>query len=265
MAVPLEGIGPLLPLLQEKPFGLLSDIDGTLSPIAPRPEDAYVPDEVRDLLAELSQLGVALAFITGRPLDEARRRVGLEQAAYAGNHGLELWLQGKRELAPGIARYMGQAQAVQAYLERLPLPGVRIENKGPIIALHYRLSPDPEASRQAILDAVAATPPASAFRLHEGKMIVELRPLLDVNKGTAARSIIQALNLRSVLCLGDDVTDLDMFAQLRELSQSRAVLGASVAVSSPDMPVAMLDAADYSVPGVPGVQWLLQLLVKALA
>jgi len=261
----LSDAAPLRPLLQQRPFGILSDIDGTLSAIAPRPEEAYVPDSVRELLAKLSEAGVRIGLITGRPLAEAQRRVGLETAAYAGNHGLEMAFDSKAESAPGAAKYFGQAQAVIAYFEKLPLPGVRIENKGPIVALHYRQSPDPDASRKAILAAVAATPPAGAFRLHEGKKIVELRPPLPVSKGTAAETMVRRLGLRSVIALGDDMTDVDMFEAVGRLRDEGRIQGARIAVEAAETPQAVFAAADYRVEGVEGVERLLVSLLKELA
>jgi trehalose 6-phosphate phosphatase len=261
----LTEAGALRPLPEQPPFGILSDIDGTLSAIAPRPEEAYVPDSVRTLLGELTRAGARIGLITGRPLAEAQRRVGLETAAYAGNHGLELAFDGKTESAPGAAKYVGQAQAVIAYLENLSLPGVRIENKGPIVALHYRQSPDPEASRKAILSAVAATPPAGAFRMHEGKKIVELRPPLPVNKGTAAETMVRRLGLRSAIALGDDVTDIDMFEAIGRLREAGRLQGARIAVQADETPASVFAAADYRVEGVEGVERLLASLLKELA
>src|SRR3990172_5769766 len=100
MARELTSIEPLLPVIRQRPLGLLSDIDGTLAPIVPRPEDAAVPDAVRALLGQLAARGVKVALITGRSLDMARRMAGLEDAAYAANHGLTLWLEGREEAAP---------------------------------------------------------------------------------------------------------------------------------------------------------------------
>ncbi|GAG10881.1 unnamed protein product, partial [marine sediment metagenome] len=73
MARPLTSIEPLLPVVRRRPLGLLSDIDGTLSPIVARPEDAAVPEAIRAPLRRLAAKGVKVALITGRSLDTARR------------------------------------------------------------------------------------------------------------------------------------------------------------------------------------------------
>jgi trehalose 6-phosphate phosphatase len=264
MAVPLSDAAPLLSLLQRKPFGLLSDVDGTLSPIAATPEAAYVPAEVKLALARLAALGVHVALISGRPLEEVREKFGLEGVAYAGNHGLDLWLEGRREKTPGLAKYEGQALAVEAYLQRFPLVGVRRENKGPILALHYRQAGEPKAARQAILEAIAATPPAAAFRVHEGKRIVELRPPLRTDKGTVVRDLAERLGLRGALCLGDDTTDIDMFAALSELRSDGVLEAICIAVAGEETPKGLLVAADYEVAGPQAVASLLAELVRTL-
>ena len=73
---------------------ILLDVDGTLAPIVDRPDDAEVPAETRDLLAELARRYALVAAVSGRPALEARRIVGLEEIAYSGNHGFELLLPG---------------------------------------------------------------------------------------------------------------------------------------------------------------------------
>ncbi|MGB7589113.1 MAG: trehalose-phosphatase, partial [Solirubrobacterales bacterium] len=75
---------------------VLSDIDGTLAPIAERPEEVVLgPSEV-DLLKRLSARYALVGCVSGRRAEEARRLVGVEEIVYAGNHGLELLLPGDR-------------------------------------------------------------------------------------------------------------------------------------------------------------------------
>src|SRR5437667_12693127 len=90
-AVPLTDIEPLQNVLSARPLGLFSDIDGTLSPIVERPEDAAVTPRSRSLLEGLMREGVRVAVITGRPLATAQTLVGIDNAAYAANDGLEFW------------------------------------------------------------------------------------------------------------------------------------------------------------------------------
>jgi len=260
MAVPLDSLETLRPLLLSSPLGLLSDIDGALSPIAPRPEEARVPEGVRRHLLQLIEAGVRVAFVTGRRAEVARRWLDLPGAVYVGNHGLEVWDRGRLRFAPGVRPFVARARAALEELAPLGgLPGVLLEEKGPVLAVHYRLAPDPERARELVLGAVRLSPAARAFQVHEGKMVVELRPPLGIDKGRAARLL--ARRWRGVLALGDDTTDADMFRALQGLRGKRV---ACVAVLGEGTPTALLELADYSVPGVSGVEWLLGEMVRAL-
>lgn len=263
MARPLSDIEPLRPLLGYRPLAVASDIDGTLAPIVPDPAAARVPPSLRRLLASLCGLGVRIVLITGRSLEVARRMVGLEGAAYAANHGLTLWLDGREETPAAVEPYLALARQAAAELSRLAPRGVEVEEKGPLLALHYRRSPQPEAARRAVLAAVAASPAARRFRVQEGRMVVELRPPLPVDKGTALEEMVRRLGLEAFLCLGDDRTDADMFRAAVRL-RGAGLANATVAVRSEETPPELLEAADYWVEGVEGVEGLLGGLLTAL-
>lgn len=265
MARPLTSIEPLLPVLRRRPLGLVSDIDGTLSPIVERPEAATVPEPVREALRALVAKGVRVALISGRTLEAARRMVGLEEAAYAVEHGLRLWLEGREEEAPGLAQY--EALARQAEGELRPLieeaAGVQIENKGPLLAVHYRRAANRTAARALILEAIGRSEAAASFHTHEGRMVVELRPSLAVDKGTALETLVERLGLRGIVCLGDDVTDIDMFLAARRLAE-RGVAAATVAAASAEAAPEVAEAADYTIAGTERVEWLLREIARAL-
>ncbi|HEU5320436.1 MAG TPA: trehalose-phosphatase [Methylomirabilota bacterium] len=251
-------------MLRQAPLGVLSDIDGTLAPIVPRPEDARVPEETRELLRALMARGVRVALVTGRSLAMARAMVGLDEAAYAAEHGLSLWLDGRLETASGAEEYEPLAAEAERDLSVLAsVPGVQVENKGPLLAVHYRRADDAAAARQAALAAIGRSAAAGRFRVHEGRMVLELRPPLGVNKGTAAETLIERLGLAAVACLGDDVTDIDMFAAVgrrREQGLDATVM----AVASGEATPALLEAADYTLEGTEGVRRLLAELLRAL-
>ena len=70
---------------------LLSDYDGTLTPIVSRPEEAILSPEVREKVSALSKSPTfSVGIISGRSLSEIRALVGIEGIYYAGNHGLEI-------------------------------------------------------------------------------------------------------------------------------------------------------------------------------
>ena len=262
-AVALTDIEPLRPLLVRRPLGLFSDIDGTLSPIVARPEDAKVTPRCRELLASLVRSGVQVALITGRPLGVARSMVGIEAATYAANHGLEFWIDGSMEAVEGVAEYTGLVDQVLDEAGDLQAAGVQVELKGPGVAFHYRRVGDIEAARSAILRAIESWTAVERFTVLEGRKVFELRPRIEANKGTAARLLAQRLGVKGILCVGDDRTDVDMFQAVSALREEGGE-GRSIAVLSPEVAPDLLDAADYTVDGVGGVEWLLAEVLKVL-
>jgi trehalose 6-phosphate phosphatase len=162
-----------------------------------------------------------------------------------------------------MAAYTVMARGILDDLQRtITLPGVVFEDKGPLVAVHYRQAADPATARLATLEAMARAPMAGRFARHEGKMFVELRPPVpSVHKGSVVRHLAAQHSLRSVLYLGDDVTDVDAF---RALHQATDLHGASVVVASQETPSEVLAAADYRVEGVDGVEWLLEQVASAL-
>ncbi len=264
MARPLTSIEPLLPVLRQRPLGLLSDIDGTLAPIVPVPEDARVPEATRALLHELAAKGAKIALITGRRLSRAQLVAGMDDVVYAAQYGLTVWADGRVETAPGLAEYEALVRQAEADLRVLSrtVPGVQVVNKEALLAIHYRRAEVPRA-REAILQAIARSQAAQRFHVLEGRKVVELRPPIQADKGTALEMLVGRLGLQSAICLGDDVMDIDMFAALRRL-RARGLVGASVVVTSEEAGPEVGQAADYSVEGPAGIEWLLTEMVRAL-
>jgi len=261
-AVPLTRIDSLRPLLNGRPLGLFSDIDGTLSPIVERPEDATVTPRCRSLLQSLIREDVRVALITGRPLTSARAMVGIDEVAYAANHGLEYWLDGRVELAEGVEGYPALVEQIVTQSAYLPELGVQPERKGPGVAFHFRRAPDTEAARAAILRAIDS-PAAQHFAIREGRKVIELRPDVNASKGSATKLLAKRLGVKAILCMGDDRTDIDMFEAVKHLC-NRGVDGAAVAVLSAESPPELLAASDYTVEGVEGVEWLLGEVLRAV-
>ena len=83
---------------------LLCDIDGTISAIAARPEDAAVSQPFREVLAALTERLGLVAFVTGRALEDGRRMIPIDGAAYVGTHGLELMAPGGEVLLGYVGR-----------------------------------------------------------------------------------------------------------------------------------------------------------------
>ena len=218
-----------LALLRDAPerAALLLDVDGTLAPIVPRPEDARVPPETRTELERLASRYALVACVSGRTSADARRIVGVERLVYVGTHGLELepeaerWAAVLREFAAGV-----------------PWP---VEDKGLTVSFHYRRSPDEEAAR-AELEEVAERAREAGLRARFGRKVLELLPPIDANKGTAIRRLLGERALRRALYAGDDTTDLDAFRALVGLE-----LAVRVAVASTEGPPTLRAAADLVV------------------
>jgi trehalose 6-phosphate phosphatase len=262
-AVPLTDIKSLRSVLSARPLGLFSDIDGTLSPIVPRPDEAKVTPRSRALLRHLMANGVRVAVITGRTLDVARSMMRLSGVAYAANHGLDFWVDGSTETEIEAGAPSEIVDRVLAEAGNLGVMGVTVEVKGVGVAFHYRRASDEATARDAVKKLLESLGDRGLQRM-EGRKVIEVRPDWRANKGTAARRLAQRLGVRGIICVGDDRTDIDMFEAVRSLSTSGAQ-GCAVAVLSPEIAPDLLAAADYTVEGVEGVEWLLGELVKAVA
>ncbi len=263
MAKQLRDIEPIRPLLVHRPLAVFSDIDGTLAPIVPDPQDARVTDAAREALRELMALGVGVGLITGRDLAKAREMSGLPDACYAANHGLTLSVGGVDETPDVVRDFVPRVRNVIKETAGVERAGVSVEDKGPIVAFHYRRAPSPDDARAAIEAAVEASPAAAAFRVHEGRMVIELRPPLDIDKGTALAELARRMNAGAALCLGDDRTDVDMFRRVAAMREG-GTPGVTVAVDSAEATAEVLTAADYQVDGVAAVEWLLREIARVL-
>jgi len=258
----------LRPLTQDpRGAAIFCDIDGTLAPIVGRAEDARVPEEVSLLLGRLARAYGTVACVSGRSVAEAQRLVGVSAIAYVGSHGAELLEPGasRPELVEAFASWEGRVrefagnQAGHPDTKRL---GVRLEDKGPIKAFHWRGAPD-ERSAQAWLSDVAGQAEDQALAIHWGRKVLEVRPPVHVDKGAGVRSLVEGGRVRSALYGGDDVTDLDAFDVLDSLLETGELESAvRVGVRSDEGPEAIVDRADLVVDGVAGFTAVLSALAE---
>jgi trehalose 6-phosphate phosphatase len=234
---------PLAPL-HEVPerTALVFDVDGTLAPIAPRPELAVVPHETRAELERLSTRYLLLAFVSGRPGVEAERIVGVPGARYVGNHGLELDAHAL-ELVP----------AIEAFRDSV---GLDVEDKGLTLTYHFRAAEDEEAAR-AGLEEVATRARAAGLIPRWGRKVLEIRPDVKADKGTAVLALIRESGAERALYAGDDATDLDAFSALADSGLDHVV---RIAVDSAEAPPALGRAADLVVTGPDELATLLKRL-----
>jgi len=237
---------------------ILTDVDGTLAPIVERAEEAAVPARAREAVARLSERFGLVGCISGRRALEARRLVGLEGIAYAGNHGLELLLPGDEEPRPDPS-LAGREQAAAQFLagldpEALGTAGLRQEDKGPIQALHWR-GADDEAAAEGHAHELAADAGQAGLEPRWGRKVLELRPPGGGGKDAAVAALLATDGVDRVVYAGDDRTDLDAFRRLRELRGAGELTAAvCVGVVSAEAPAGLREDSDLLVDGPGG--WL---------
>jgi trehalose 6-phosphate phosphatase len=234
----------LLAPLAEAPerTGLIFDVDGTLAPIVSRPELAAVPGTTRDELRRLTARYLLVACVSGRAGEDARRMVGLAGVVYVGNHGLEL---------------DRRADALAAEIERFrDAVGLPVEDKRLSLSYHFREAEDEAAARME-LEQVAEQARAAGLDPRWGRKVLEVRPAVRADKGTAVRTLLDRSGASRGLYAGDDTTDLDAFAGLTAAGLEHAV---RIAVASPEGPPELREAADLVVEGPEELARLLEAL-----
>jgi trehalose-phosphatase len=214
--------GDVITRINTKPRILAFDFDGTLAPIASSPYDAILPDEIRALLGTLSDdSGSLVAVISGRMLSDLEDRVGIPSLVYFGNHGMTSSVEGLGAGDELIDRWNSEAMKIHegiCFLEEL-YQGCIVENKGPILSVHYRnLEP---GLRRGLIEEVQKAADGSGFVVNHGKMVAEIRPASPFSKGTAlaqitARRFLGWSGGNALVYLGDDRTDEDAFGFIAE-------------------------------------------------
>lgn len=200
---------------------IASDFDGTLSPIVDHAGAAQLHFSAPDVLRELAGLNprVRLAFLSGRGINDLEDRLGPAHPGtiLAGNHGLELRGAGLDWVHPACA---SSRPALDILTEQLIAVAMQfeeaeIEDKGASVTLHYRRVNLGEVER--LKRAISALELPESVRIHEGKMVMEFRPNVVWNKGLAIRRIIRRIGIppAATVYMGDDVTDEDVFQELR--------------------------------------------------
>jgi trehalose-phosphatase len=200
---------------------LFLDFDGTLTPIVERPEMARLSPEIKDMLIRLSRRdNLTVAVISGRALDDIQALVGVDHLIYAGNHGMQINGQGLRFVEPtAISKQTTLQRLSEDLATRLRhLGGVEVENKGLTTSIHFRRAAAIAWDEIAQIVKTVVSAESHIFLLTTGKMVYEIRPRVNWNKGSAIRWIRGQLVKGNALsiCLGDDVTDEDAFAAIPE-------------------------------------------------
>ncbi len=225
-------VGTLLERLTEDPraAAVLLDVDGTLAPIVAQPELAVVSAEARTELERLAGRYALVACVSGRTAADAARIVGVSGIRYVGEHGLEL--------DPAADEWAGRLAAFADTVDWPSESGKRLT-----LAFHYRAADD-QQSAVRLLRRAADQALAEGLRPRWGRKVLEVRPPLDADKGTAVRRLVDGAGLHRALYAGDDATDLDAFHGLNGLD-----VAVRVAVVSDESPAELRAAADVVVGG----------------
>jgi trehalose 6-phosphate phosphatase len=244
---------------------ILTDVDGTIAPIVLDPGDAAVPEHTRALLRALAERYALVGCVSGRRALDARRIVGLDELAYSGNHGFELLLPGDEEARPdpSLDGHEGDAPAFVEGLDRSELDrvGIRTEDKGAIIGLHWR-GADNEGAAESVAHEIASEAEWHGLVPHRGRMVLEIRPNVAVNKGIAVAALLASKAVEDALYGGDDRTDVDAFTALRTLREDGELEAiACIAVASDESPPEVSREADLVVHGPHGFVQVLEALV----
>jgi trehalose-phosphatase len=217
----VECFGEIAQRLEGMRVALFLDYDGTLTPIVDRPEQAELPLPVKEALKALCERCV-VAIVSGRDLDDVRRRVGIRDLFYAGSHGFDIagpeamHLQNQQgsDCLPALSK------AERVLRDRVHrISGAQVERKRFGVAVHYRNVAGKDTDRvKGVVEEVAASFPA--LRRTEGKKVYELQPGIEWDKGKALMWLLDALHLEGPdvlpLYVGDDATDEDAFKVVSE-------------------------------------------------
>ena len=248
----------LLEPLRSRPdrAGVLTDFDGTLAPIVDDPTLARPLPAAVDALHRLATVYRRVAVISGRPASFLAEHLALggrppdqggEGLLAAGLYGLEMADGDQVTTDPRADEWRRVVEEVAGRADASAPAGVLVERKVLTVVLHYRTAPGDGAwaDRYAADEA-----DRTGLVVHPGRMSVELRPPLAVDKGTVVEGLTEGL--AAACFLGDDRGDLPAFAVLDRLAAERGMATVKVGVRSEEAPDELLEAADVVVEGPEG-------------
>jgi trehalose 6-phosphate phosphatase len=267
-----------------RPLLIVSDFDGTLSPIVLEPTAARIVPAARSALRRLARLAearperVRVVVLSGRGARDVAGRVRVGGVAYHGNHGIETGTLARRGRAErlavasdaGLESFVPGASALgRAVAHELGSPPwLFVEDKGPSVAFHFRQAPDPEQARAALLEAIEAVESEvgdHGLAAIDGRRVIEFRPAEAGGKGTAVERLIERERPGAVLVMGDDRTDAEAFEAVRSAREAGRLDGLAVAVLSHlETPPEVHDTADAALPDPIAAARVLTLVARLL-
>jgi trehalose 6-phosphate phosphatase len=241
--------------------GLVLDFDGVLAPIVADPTTSALPDRAAASLERLAERLGLVAIISGRPVAFLAERVGLPGVPLLGSYGMEQSTDGVRQIDPEAAKWLGQVQkAGRTLREQLAgSAGIRVEEKSVSVAVHWRQAPDHTAAAEDVRRVTGRIADELGLRLEPGKLVEELRPPIDVDKGSAISALLAAHpDLSSFAYAGDDLGDIPALRAARDDGGYALVID-----HGPETDPRLLELADETFAGTEAfADWLGQLADK---
>lgn len=208
------------------PKVLLLDFDGTLTPIAKSPEKVKLSKEIKNILQRLSQKpNLFLAIISGRKLQDLKKKVKIPNIIYGGNHGLEGEIFGEKYVYPTKQSSLMAIESIKAQLNNLAnqFNGVFVEDKGLTLSFHYRLAKKHLIPQILLLLKNILCPfiTKGVISVTKGKKVFDVIPKVNWDKGHFASLTIKRITARvkthpTAITIGDDTTDEDTFHTLKK-------------------------------------------------
>lgn len=211
-------------LTNSSPKVLMLDFDGTLAPIVKSPEKAHMSLKTGNLLQKLCQKpNLYLAVISGRKLEDIKKKVRLPDIIYGGNHGLEGEIFGKKYSFPIPNRVLKTIEQIKTQLNKIVVQfsGVFVEDKELVLAFHYRSAKKEQIPtiKSLLKETLKPYVKKGLISVVSGKMAIDIKPKVECNKGTFVKLIIDKVQTQTkkpptAIFIGDDTTDEDIFRKL---------------------------------------------------
>ncbi|MFS7924164.1 putative trehalose-phosphatase [Helianthus anomalus] len=249
----LKSFHHIITRAHKKKIVIFLDYDGTLSPIVDDPERAFMSIEMHSAVKDVAKY-FPTAIISGRSRDKVYELVGLTELFYAGSHGMDIIFPAKDTILINHLNYIRsmdkqgkEVNLFQPAREFIPMinevfrtlvevtkdiPGAFVENHKFCTSVHYRNVDEKSwpMIAQRVHDVLKDYP---RLTLTHGRKVLEVRPLIDWDKGKAVEFLLESLGLSNAndvlpIYIGDDRTDEDAFKVLREGNRGYGILVSSV-------------------------------------
>jgi trehalose 6-phosphate phosphatase len=240
---------------------LAADFDGTLAPIVPDPRDAWPPPLTVSLLDRLCARLRCVAVLSGRDVAALAERLPVAGLTLVGNYGWEYRRGSEEWVLPAAASWREPVrEATRALVEdpRLRGQGVLVEGKALSISVHFRTAPEPLPTGLRLQPAVEAVGRRFGLRVHAGRLVWELRPPVDVDKGQALTALLAEQRPAAAIYAGDDLGDRPAWAALRRFGGIPLAVG----VASSEAPAELFADCDLLLDGPTELQRFLGLLAE---